>query len=100
MVALRVHWEMCSRKVQLECTDKWYDHQPLTVAENRDVRITWDMTVHTDKKLNPNRPDITLVRKDTREWTLIDIAVPADQNIISTEEGKVDRYLDLAFEIK
>ena len=51
-------------------------------------------------KLNHNRPDITLVRKDTQEWTLMDIAVPADQNIISTEEKKVDRYQDLAFEIK
>ena len=98
-VALRVHWEMC-RKYGTECTDKWYDHQPLAVAENRDVRITWDMTVYTDKKLNHNRPDITLVRKDTQEWTLTDIAVPADQSIISTEEEKVDRYQDLAFEIK
>ena len=97
-VALRVHREMC-RKYGIECTDKWYDHQPLAVVENRDVRITWDMTVFTDKKLNHNRPDITLVRKDTQEWTLIDMAVPADQNI-STEEEKVDRYQDPAFEIK
>ena len=63
-VALRVHLEMC-RKYGIECTDKWYDHQPLAVAENRDVRITWDMTVYTDKKLNHNRLDITLIRKDT-----------------------------------
>ena len=53
------------------------------------------MTVYIDKKPNHNRPDITLERKDTKEWTLIDIAVPADQNIISTEEGKVDRCQDL-----
>ena len=98
-VALRVHWEIC-RKYGIECTDKWYDHQPLAVAENRDVRITWDMTVYTDKKLNHNRPDITLLRKDTQEWTLIDIAVPADQNIINTEEEKVAKYQELAFEIK
>ena len=65
-----------------------------------DVRITWDMTVYTDKKLNHNRPDITLVGKDTQEWTLTDITVPADQIVISTEEGKVDRYQDLTFEIK
>ena len=90
----------CCRIYGIECTDKWYDHQPLAVAETRDVRITWDMTVYTDKKLNHNRPDITLVRKDTQDWTLIDIAVPTDQNIISTEEEKVDRYQDLAFEIK
>ena len=98
-VALQVHWEIC-RKYGIECTDKWYDHQPLAVTESREVRITWDMTVYTDRKLNHNRPDITLVQKDTQEWTLIDIAVPADQNIINTEEEKVDRYQDLAFEIK
>ena len=64
------------------------------------MQITWDMTATTDKKLNHNRPDITLVRKDTQGWALIDIAVPPDQNIIGTEEGKVDRYQDLAFKIK
>ena len=72
----------------------------MAVKENREVRIIWDMTVYTDKKPNHNRPDITLVQKDTQEWTLIDIAVPADQNIINTEEEKVDRYQELAFEIK
>ncbi|XP_063592583.1 uncharacterized protein LOC134769776 [Penaeus indicus] len=74
--------------------------RPLAVAENRDARITWDMTVYTDKRLNHNRPDITLLRKDTQEWTLIDIAVPADQNIINTEEEKMAKYQELAFEIK
>ena len=43
---------------------------------------------------------IIIIHKDTQEWTLIDIAVPADQNIINTEEEKVDRYQDLAFELK
>ena len=81
-VALRVHWEMC-RKYGIECNDKWYDHQLLPTAENGEVRITWDITIYTDKVLKHNRPDITLVHKDTQKWTLIDIAVPADQN--STE---------------
>ena len=98
-VALQVHWEIC-KKNGIECTDKWYDHQPLAIAENRNVRITWDMTIYTDKKLNHDRPDITLVRKDSQEWTLIDVAVPADQNVINAEEENVARYQELAFEIK
>ena len=49
---------------------------------------------------NNNNNNNNKNRKDTQEWTLIDIAVSAEQNIISTEEGKVDRYQDLAFEIK
>ena len=40
------------------------------------------------------------MHKDTQDWTLIDIAVPADQNIIRTEEEKVEKYQDLAFEIR
>ena len=82
-VALWVHKEMCS-KHGIECTDKRYDHQPLPVAENGDVRITWDMTIYTDKVLKHTRPDITLVHKDTQEWTHLAIAAPADQNIIRT----------------
>ena len=34
------------------------------------------------------------------EWTLIDIAVPADQNIPTTENEKVARYQELALETK
>ena len=77
-----------------------YDHQPLPIVENGEVRVTWDMTIYTDKVLKHNRPDITLVHKDTQDWTLIDIALPADQNIIRTEEEKVEKYQDLAFEIR
>ena len=61
-----MHWEIC-RKYGIECTDKWYDHKPLAVTENREVQITCDMTVYADKKLNHSRPDITLVQKDTQE---------------------------------
>ena len=98
-VALRVHWEMC-RKYGIECNDKCYDNQPLPTAENGEVRITWDTTIDTDKVLKHNRPDITLVHKDTQKCTLIDIAVPADQNIPRAEEEKVEKYQKLAFEIR
>ena len=98
-MALRVHWEMC-RKCGIECNDKWYDHQPLPTAETGEVRITWDMTIYTDKVLKHNRPDITLVHKDIQKWTLFDIAVPADQNITRTEEENVEKYQELGFEIR
>ena len=40
------------------------------------------------------------MHKDTQEWTLIDIAVPTDQNNLTTEEEKVERYQELALEVK
>ena len=47
-----------------------------------------------------NRPDTILVEKRIRKWTIIDIAVPDDFNVVRTEDWKVEKYQDLAFEIK
>ena len=67
----------------------------MPIAENGEVRITWDTNIYTDKVLKHSRPEITLVHIKT----LNDIAVPADQNITRTEEEKVEKYQELAFEI-
>ena len=53
--------------------------------------------MYTDKVLNHYRPDITLVHTDTHT---LDLAVPADHNIIRTEEEKFEKYQELAFEIR
>jgi len=58
------------------------------------------MTTFTDKRLKHNRPVIIVVHKDSQEWTIVDIAVLADQNILTTEEEKMEKYQHLAFEIK
>ena len=57
------------------------------------------MTIFTDKRLKHNRAVITVVRKHTQEWTIIDIAVPADQNILTNEEEKKEKYQHQALEI-
>ena len=98
-VAIKVHWELC-KKYRIECSDKWYNHKPLATTENEEVKIMWDMTVFTDRHLPHNRPDITVVDKQKKCWTLIDIAVPADQNVATTELWKIEKYQDLAFEIE
>eukprot|EP00795_Rhopilema_esculentum_P010294 gene10294-18993_t len=68
-----------------------------TFAEKRDVLKRCSnylgTTIYTDRKLQHNRPD-------TQEWTLIDKAVPAGQDIIKTEDGKLTKYQNLAIEIK
>ena len=58
------------------------------------------MTIFKNKVLKHNRLEITLVHKDKQKWTVIDIAVPADQKISRTEEEKVEKYQELAFEIR
>ena len=64
-----------------------------------EARITWGITIYTDKELKHNRPDITVMHKNTfaLKWTLINIAVLAD---LRNEKEKIGKYQDLAFEIK
>ena len=40
------------------------------------------------------------MHNDTLEWTVIPIAMAADQNIVRTKEEKVKTDLDLLFEIR
>ena len=98
-VACRLHWEVC-KKQGLEHGTKWYEHVPQSCQENENVKVLWDMTFYTDKRLQHNRPDISIFDKKKRTWKLIDVAVPYDTNILSTEIVKVERYQDLTFEIE
>ena len=98
-VAARLHWEY-SKRFNFDCSDKWYEHVPEKIVENEIVKIMWDMTMFTDKKLKHNRPDISIFDKQERKWTFIDVAVPYDANVSKTEDNKIDRYKDLSFEIE
>ena len=79
---------------------RWYEHTPADVVENDEVELYWDLTIQTDMTVTHNRPDIILGEKSTRKWTIIDIAVPGDFNVVTTEDWKVEKYQDLPFEVK
>ena len=38
------------------------------------------------------RPDIILAEKATQKWTIIDIAVPGEFNVIRTEDWNIEKY--------
>ena len=63
-------------------------------------RMDWDLTIQTDLTVAHNRPDIILVEKAIRKWKIIDIAVKHDLNVVREEDWKVEKYQDLAFEVK
>ena len=89
---------MC-KKHGLESSDWLYEHTPAVVVENDEVEF-WDLTIQTDMTVTQNRPDIILVEKAIRKWTIIDIAVRSDFNAVTTEDWKVKKYQDIAFEVK
>ena len=97
----RVHWELC-RKYGIECASKWYDHVPSSICSTKDgdVDIYWDRRVETVRGCEHNRPDVVVIEKSERKWTLIDFSVPMDLNVEKKEREKCEKYEPLASEIR
>ncbi|XP_078050794.1 uncharacterized protein LOC144477179 [Augochlora pura] len=54
----------------------YYNYTPETIIENENYMIYWDRTIHTDKTVIHNRPDITVQDKKEKTTYLIDISIP------------------------
>ena len=61
---------------------------PKPVCEEGDVTVLWNQAVHTERDDRANRPDIKLRNKEQKTCTLIDVAIPADRNVVQKEAGK------------
>ena len=78
----------------------YYKCKPDPVLQNANAKLLWDLPITTDRSDEGNRPDIVLVDKNNRTAKIIDIAVPLDNNIISTIAEKKRKYHGLAVELK
>jgi len=72
----------------IETTDKWYTHMLKPVCEEGDVTVLWNQAVHTEREVTANRPDIIIENNKEKTCTLIDVAIPADRNVVQKETGK------------
>jgi hypothetical protein len=61
---------------------------PKPVCEEGDVTVLWNQVVHTDRKVMANRPDIKIKNKKEKARTPIDVAIPADRNVVQKEAEK------------
>ena len=75
-------------------------HKPESVLENETHNILWDFEIKTDNLIPARRPDLVLINKKERTCQLVDFAVPADHRVKLKENEKMDKYLDLARELK
>ena len=73
---------------------------PKPVCEEGDVTVLWNEAVHTDREVTANRPDIIIKNKKEKTCTLIDMAIPADRNVVQNEAGKKLKYKHLCTEIQ
>ena len=58
---------------------------PKPVYEKGDVKVLWNQAVHTDREVTANRPHIIIKNKKEKTCTLIDVAIPADRNVVQNE---------------
>jgi len=73
---------------------------PKPVCEEGDVTVLWNQAVHTDREVTANRPDIIIKNKKGKMCTLIDVAIPADKNVVQKEAEKKLKYKRLCIEIQ
>ena len=57
-------WKLCE-KWGFSKAEKWYTHKPEKVLESEDCKILWDFLIQTDKTLEHNRPNITVIEKES-----------------------------------
>ena len=73
---------------------------PKPVYEKGDVTVLWNQAVHTDREFTANRPDIIIKNKKEKTCTLIDVAIPADRNVVQKEAENKLKYKCLCIELQ
>ena len=69
--------------------EKWYTQMQEKVLESEHCKIFRDFPIYTDKKLEHNRPDITVVDKLARKCLLIDPACPLISELIGKRRSAI-----------
>jgi len=95
----RIHWELC-KKYGIQCEDKWFNHVPSSVCSTEDgnIELYWDKEINLG--VAENRPDVVVLDKVSRKWTLIDFSVPWDGNVKAKEDEKITKYAPLEAKIQ
>ena len=62
--------------------------------------MLWNQIIHTDREVTASRPDIIIKNKKEKTYTLIDVAIPADRNVVQKEAEKKLKYKSLCIELQ
>ena len=66
----------------------------------RKILVLWNQAVHTDREVTANRTYNNYETKKRKHALLIDVAVPADRNVLQKEVEKKLKYKSLYIEIQ
>ena len=94
-----IHWCIL-KNIGAPVSTLWQNHTPLDTTTHNGIDLLWDKTILTDKKVNYNRPDITIHDTKNKECIFIDVSVPVCNNIVQKEAEKITKYRDLEIEVQ
>ena len=94
-----IYWEICGAN-GIHVISEWYGHQPEAVIENDSCKILCDLTVQTNHFITARKPDMIAIDKKHHKCQIMDSAIPYDTRVDDKEVEKIEKYLDLARELK
>ena len=92
-----IYWELCKR-LKFDPTNKLYKHKS-ECSKNEMHKILWRIEIQMDHPILTKRSDLVLIIKK-RMCQLVDFTIHADLRITMKEREKMDKYWDLARELK
>jgi hypothetical protein len=94
-----MHYSIC-KALSTEMKDKWYKHTPKPVYVQEDVTVFWNHAEHTQREMTANRPYTIIKNKKGKTCILIEVAIPAERNVMQKEAEKKLKYKEFFLEIK
>ena len=76
------------------------EHESESVMVNDDYRILWDFSVETDHTIEARRQNMIVEDRKNSHCKIIDFAVPYGGSVDDKEAEKIEKYQDLAREIR
>ena len=68
--------------------------------ESTNNKLLWEFKIQTDKKIEPNKPDIVVLDKMEWKCLIIDVACSFDTRVKDKMKEKIENYQDLKRELK
>ena len=101
MVGKHIHW-LLLKKHGIPTGNKWYSHVPNVVTETNNGKVTiyCNKPVKIDRKVSYNRPDVVVIDREENTWYIVSFAIPVDHHVKEKEEEKIDKYMDLAVDVR
>ena len=77
-----------------------YENQPEAVIENDSCKILWNFTVQTNHFITARMPNMIFIDKKHYECLINNFAIPYDTRVDDKEVEQIEKYSDLARELK